>query len=68
MIDPQKCVDSILANPELAEPLFDLIVWLDKTKKSASDRATVQQILMSAYIKTEHADKSCDAYRRLRTG
>lgn len=67
MIDPQVCVNTILANnPELAEPLLDLIVWIDEVKSTASDRALLDDLVDDVYVKTEHAQRGRETYKALR--
>lgn len=63
MIDPRLCASTIRSRPELAEPLFDLLVWVSEEMKTASDRAILDEILEDTYAKTDDARISRERYK-----
>lgn len=61
MIDPQKRAAQILLNnPDLAEPLLDLLIWANQPK--LGDNNDYDELLNQCYVKLQHCRDGRDKY------
>ena len=63
MIDPQAAVAQILLNnPDLAVPLFDLLIWADQS--NLAENGDYNEILETVYGKTQNCLDARNAYMK----
>lgn len=66
MIDPRQCASQILdTDPELADPLYDLIIWI-REAKGALSQAQMDQLEADIYSRTHDAETRRTQYRKMR--
>lgn len=65
MINPQASVALILLNnPDLAVPLFDLLIWVNQP--NLAENGDYNEILETIYGKTQNCLDARDAYTKQR--
>lgn len=66
MIDPQKCARRLILNdPALAEPLFDLLVWV-ADQPDIKENSDYDEILDMLWLKIQASRDARDAYAKKR--